>query len=96
MNKIYIIYLPSFVALPQNSLKFIHKVMVLQVPNGVGGLLGIAQLILYAIYYKDKGKTKNSTTDKSTEMGLAGCDHKSGNDEQKLGSEYRKASQDRS
>uniref|UniRef100_A0A162AB38 Bidirectional sugar transporter SWEET n=1 Tax=Daucus carota subsp. sativus TaxID=79200 RepID=A0A162AB38_DAUCS len=72
------------------------KDLFLSVPNGVGGLLGIAQLILYAIYYKDKGKTKNSTTDKSTEMGLAGCDHKSGNDEQKLGSEYRKASQDRS
>lgn len=52
--------------------------MVLQIPNGVGGGLGILQLILYAIYYNDKGMLKNSTkNESSTEMGFANHDHRS-------------------
>lgn len=39
------------------------------VPNGVGSLLGMVQLILYAIYRGNKGKDKNATGDHSVEMG---------------------------
>ncbi|XP_016507397.1 bidirectional sugar transporter SWEET1 isoform X5 [Nicotiana tabacum] len=40
------------------------------VPNGVGGLLGTAQLILYAIYRDNKGKGKKGEEDKTSEMEL--------------------------
>lgn len=61
---------------------------MLQIPNGIGGGLGILQLILYAIYYNDKGKSKNSTKDESSmEMGFANRDHKSPVDGQKPSSE---------
>ncbi|OIT39566.1 PREDICTED: bidirectional sugar transporter SWEET1-like [Nicotiana attenuata] len=40
------------------------------VPNGVGGLLGTAQLILYAIYRDNKGKDKKGEEDKIANMEL--------------------------
>lgn len=57
---------------------------MLQIPNGVGGGLGILQLILYAIYYNNKEKLKNTTKNESSmEMGFTGRDHKSRSDGQK-------------
>ncbi|VFQ97861.1 unnamed protein product [Cuscuta campestris] len=40
------------------------------VPNGVGSLLGMVQLILYTIYRDNKGKDKKATGDHSVEMGF--------------------------
>ncbi|CAH9076319.1 unnamed protein product [Cuscuta europaea] len=40
------------------------------VPNGVGSLLGMVQLILYAIYRDNNGKDKKATNDASIEMGV--------------------------
>lgn len=42
----------------------------LQVPNGVGSLLGTAQLILYAIYRGNKGQSKKGEEDGRVEMEL--------------------------
>ncbi|KAK1361354.1 Bidirectional sugar transporter SWEET [Heracleum sosnowskyi] len=64
------------------------KDLFVAIPNGVGGGLGILQLILYAIYYKDKAKLQNSTKDESSlEMGFAGRDHRPRIDGQKPSSE---------
>lgn len=55
------------------------------VSNGFGCGLGILQLILYAIYCKNKGQTKNLTADESSalEMGLANGNDKSRLDQKK-------------
>ncbi|KAL8134377.1 hypothetical protein AgCh_009414 [Apium graveolens] len=54
------------------------------IPNGVGGGLGIVQLILYAIYYNGKGKLASSTKDEpSMEMEFANRVHRSRIDGQK-------------
>lgn len=51
-------------------------VTILQIPNGFGCGLGTVQLILYAIYRKNKGDDKNAaTTDESMEMGLGKPHH---------------------
>ncbi|KAJ8541563.1 hypothetical protein K7X08_002379 [Anisodus acutangulus] len=49
---------------------FLGKDPFIAVPNGVGSLLGTAQLILYAIYRDNKGKSKKAEEDGRTEMEL--------------------------
>lgn len=46
--------------------------MQTRIPNGLGALFGLAQLILYACYYKSTPKTKEGEKDdkKNVEMPL--------------------------
>ncbi|KAI3460511.1 hypothetical protein Pfo_017174 [Paulownia fortunei] len=48
----------------------IGKDIFLIVSNGFGSVLGAMQLILYAIYYKNKGDNKKPSMDGSLEIGL--------------------------
>lgn len=54
--------------------KLIVKIIIgLQAPNGMGGLLGLAQLILYALYYNS---TKRIIAEREAAKGEVGLAHK--------------------
>ncbi|KAK3002479.1 hypothetical protein RJ639_022123 [Escallonia herrerae] len=54
-----------------NSFRLIEFLKtVVQVPNGFGSGLGAIQLILYAVYCKNKGEKMKTTADGSLEKGL--------------------------